>query len=146
MVNFQREIVLNAQETFSTFAGERINVIMDITNPKGSSTQVKLLSSLFNQTTQLTDRTDFKTILIDDGGGDLLPVDPSTFPIYKYRFKKGLTFDEFKALRDAPEKAILFSKNKLNHLFAWRNKITYDRETGLTNFEVRSKTKIIGDC
>jgi len=92
-----------------------------------------------------TDST-FETILVDDGGGDVLPIDPRTFPIYRYKFSKGLTFAEFKALKDAPEKAILFSHNSLNHLYGWRNSIDYNRKTGETKFELRSKTKIDSTC
>lgn len=142
----QRQLELITQKTFSTFLGERIDVKILIENKGGSSTQSTLLTSFFDQITETTKRTDFRTISVDDGGGDILPVDPATFPIFKYRFNKGMTFADFKALKDAPEKAILFSNSKLNHLFAWRNRITYDRKTGQAEWDLRSKVKINGDC
>ena len=85
-------------------------------------------------------------MLTDDGGGDILPTEPSTFPIYKYKFDKAISAAEFKLLTDSPEKAVLFSKTSTNHIFGWRNVIERDRETGVTSFELRSKTKINGDC
>lgn len=143
---FQREEVLIAESTFSTFAGEKISVKLEINKIGGNGNTTTLVPQLFNQVTQEIDFTSFETILIDDGGGDLLPVDPATFPIYKYKFEKGITLAQFKALKDAPEKAIQFSKGTINHLFAWRNSIEHARKTGLTTFNVRSKTKINGDC
>ena len=95
-----------------------------------------------NQDTQEIEYTEFETILTDDGGGDILPVNPDTFPIYRYRFNKGLRLSEFRELVNAPEKAILFSNNSLSHIFGWRNSIRYDRKTGVAKIELRSKTKI----
>ena len=96
--------------------------------------------------TEQTYRTDFRTISVEDGGGDLVPVDPSTFPIYKYEFSKALTFQEWTDIKDNPKKAVLFSRGTTNHIFGWRNSIEYDRKTGLTEFKLRSKTKINTDC
>ena len=76
----------------------------------------------------------------------MLPVDQDTFPVYRYKFEKGLTFSEFKRLKDFPEKAVLFSNTNGDHLFGWRNTIDYDRKTGKTKFELRSKTKIKTSC
>ena len=145
-LQFQREELLTTQKTFSAFAGEKITVKLVTTKVGGSGNQTTILPTLFNQNRQETDRTDFRTILVDDGGGDIFPVDPDTFPIYKYKFSKAVTFSEFKTLVDNPEAAILFSKNQANHLFGWRNRIEYDRETSEAAWELRSKTKINGDC
>jgi len=143
---FQIQETLIAQKTFSTFSGEKIDVRIDIVNNSGLSPSSSILTDYLNQDTFETEYTEFKTVLVDDGGGDILPVEPTTFPIYKYSFDKGMTFSDFKLLVNNPAKALLFSKNKLNHIFSWRNTIKYKRKTGETEFNVRSKTKINGDC
>jgi len=143
---FQREVKLISGKTFPAFSGEKITVKINITNLDGLSTKATLLTDLTDATTGEVDYTEFKTVLVDDGGGDLLPVDSATFPIYRYKFKKAMNYADFKLLKDAPEKAILFSKSISNHLFGWRNAITYNRKTGETEFDLRSKTKINGDC
>lgn len=146
---FQREEVLITQRTFSAFAGEKITVKTVFTKIKGNNTQITLLDELLGQLVVVvgeTSKTSFKTILVDDGGGNILPVDPDTFPIYKYKFKKAMTFKEFKELRDAPEKAVLFSRTQTDHIFGFRNFIQYDRETGQGEFDLRAKVKINADC
>jgi hypothetical protein len=132
---YQRDFDIVMEKTFSTFKNERITVDCEITQVSGSA----LASTIKTGGT-------FETILVDDGGGDLLPVEGSSFPIYKYKFKKALTFSEFKLLKDQPEKAILFSDIDSGHIFGWRNSIDYDRETGETKFDLRSKTKIKISC
>ena len=132
---FQQDFDFIINNTFPTFKDERITIEYTVTALSGSVTSSTIKSG-----------ATFQTVLVDDGGGDLLPVNSSSFPIYKYKFKKALTFAEFKALRDAPESAVLFSNNGQNHIFGWRNSIDYDRKTGETTFELRSKTKIKKSC
>ena len=139
---FQIKSLATTERTFSAFLGEKISIRLEVSNLDGSSNSLMLLTEDLNQDTQEVEYTEFETILTDDGGGDILPVDPSTFPIYRYKFKKGLKYSDFKALVDSPEKAILFSKNSLSHIFGWRNSLDYDRKTGVTSIELRSKTKI----
>ena len=138
--------IFENQKTFPIFKNERVNVILNIEADAGSSqtSEVKpvLITGAFND----PEYTSFKTVSVDDGGGDILPVNPNDFPIYKYEFKKALTFTEWEALRNDPKSAVLFSKNKVNHIFGWRNSIEYDRKTSETSFVLRSKTKINTDC
>ena len=55
-------------------------------------------------------------------------------------------YTEFKALLDAPEKSVEFSKNNVDFIDGFRNSITYDRATGIADFDLRSKLKINGGC
>lgn len=132
---YQRNFDFLNEATFSTFKGEKITVDFEVTTISGSSTGSTIKTG-----------ATFETVLVDDGGGDILPIEESSFPIYKYKFKKGLSFTQFKALKDAPEKAVLFSDLNSGHIFGWRNSIDYDRKTGETKFELRSKTKIKKSC
>jgi len=143
---FQQRLHFITQKTFPTFVNERVNVIITLSTPKGSNMQTEILTSYFDLVTETTQRTDFRLISSDDGGGDILPVDPDTFPIYQYKFEKAITYTDFKALKDAPEKAVLFSKNTVNHIFGWRNQIKYNRKTSTCEFRLRAKNKINGDC
>lgn len=132
---YQKDLDLINEHTFSTYKNELITVEYVVTPLSGSATIETIKTG-----------ATFETVLVDDGGGDILPIEDSTFPIYKYKFSKGLSFEEFKALKDAPEKAVLFSDIDSGHIFAWRNSIDYDRKTGETKFELRSKTKIKKSC
>lgn len=143
---FQRLEVFNTQRTFSTFVGERISVKLEVNETSGSNTSNRILTNYFDLLTEQTHRTSFRTISVDDGGGDLLPVDPATYPIYKYKFTKAITSADFKLIKDDPKRAILFSKNKQDYIFGWRNSIERDRETGITEFELRAKKKINASC
>lgn len=136
-LEYQRNVFVNYSKNFPTFSGEKISVKLEITTLSGS---------LMTANTINDEITDFKTILIDDGGGDILPVDPKTFPIYQYKFEKSIPYSKFLDMKNNPAKAILFSKNQSNHLFGFRNEIEYDRETGKCTFNLRSRTKINGDC
>jgi hypothetical protein len=143
---FQRDVTIITEQTFSTFSNEKITVDITIEEVSGTAMESTLLPERFNQNSSQSEYTNFKTVLVDDGGGDILPVDQNTFPIYRYKFEKALTFSEFKILRDSPEKAILFSNNNNLPIFAWRNNIDFDRKTGMTKFDLRSRTKINGEC
>ena len=132
---FQKNLFLANDKTFPTFKNERITIKYEVSILSGKNTSSTILSG-----------GSYETVLVDDGGGDLLPVESSSFPIYKYRFKKGLKFSEFKALKDSPESAVLFSDTNQGHIFGWRSSIDYDRKTGETTFELRSKTKIQPSC
>jgi len=133
-----------SENTFSTFLGEKIAVrlnIQQLSGVSGGQVFIQSTNTPFNTTP-----TTFETVLTEDGGGDILPTDPVDFPIYKYKFDKAMSFQSFKLLRDNPEKAVLFSKSESDYIFGWRNSIEWDRKTGNASFELRSKTKIKGDC
>lgn len=136
-LEFQRNNFTLFSKTFPAFNGEKISVRLELTSLSGSSMTANTVNN---------EVTDFKTILIDDGGGDILPVDPKTFPIYQYKFEKAIPYSKFLDMKNNPSKAILFSKNQSNHLFGYRNDIQYDREKGTCSFNLRSRTKIKGDC
>lgn len=134
----QRDVYLRFDKTFPTFAGEKISVELNVTVPTlSSSARCKTIPNSI---------TDFKTILTEDGGGGILPVDPDTFPIFEYKFEKAIKYSEFKEMKDNPSKSILFSKGSDNHIYGYRNDITYSRKTGICKFNLRSKSKINGDC
>jgi hypothetical protein len=133
---FQQQVNLFAEDTFPTFSNDRIS----------SSLKIEILSG--NTSTQLflRDGGYFQTLLTDDGGGDILPQDPTDAPIFKYKFEKSMSRKDFELLRDNPEAAILFSNTETNHIFGWRNSIKWERKSGIAEFELRSKTKIKGNC
>lgn len=143
---FQDQDIYDAQNTFPIFKNERVYVKLVITSLNGSNLASELVPSTFTGPLSETVYTSFKTISVDDGGGDILPVEPSTFPIYKYEFKKALTFEEWNTLKNDPKSAVLFAKDSSNFLFGWRNSIEYDRTTGETEFVLRSKKKIKTNC
>lgn len=133
-----------SDEVYSTFQGEKASVKLNIINNAGQNTSVDVLTGgngYFGRKT-----SDFKTISVDDGGGNILPVEPTTFPIYVYKFDKAIKYNDFLLLKNNPEKAILFSQNSTTYITGWRNNINYNRETGVAEFELRSKTKINADC
>ncbi len=134
----QRDVVLRFDKTFPTFVGEKISVELVVTAPTNSSGG--------SVRTTPNSITDFKTILTEDGGGGILPVDPDTFPIFEYKFEKAIKYSEFKEMKDNPAKSILFSKGSDNHIYGYRNDISYSRKTGICKFNLRSKSKINGDC
>jgi len=135
-----------AQNTFSIFKNERVRVKIEINGVTGSNLQSELLPVMITGAFSDPEYTSLKTISVDDGGGDILPVNPNDFPIYKYEFKKALTFEQWKLLKDDPKSAVLFSNTENNHLFGWRNSIEYDRRTSETSFVLRSKKKINTNC
>ena len=143
---FQIKALIPTEKTFSTFDGEKITVDISISKESGTSNSVSIIANELNQGTNEIEYTEFETVLTDDGGGDILPSEPTDFPIYKYKFEKAMSAQDFKLLTNNPEKAVLFSKSETNHIFGWRNSIEWDRKTGVTSFELRSKTKINGDC
>lgn len=133
--SFQIDKDFLVEDTFSTFLNEKIT----------SNLKVEVLSGISTQSFLKTEAY-FQTILTDDGGGDILPQDPTDAPIFKYKFEKSMSRTEFNSLRDAPESAILFSNTEQNHIFGWRNSIKWERKSGIASFELRSKTKIKGNC
>lgn len=128
-------------ETFSTFANEKIAVRLIVSQLAGGSGG-QIVSRSYSGAYD----THFKTILTETGGGDILPTEPSDYPIYKYKFDKAISYSKFQELMNNPDKAVLFSNSEENHIFGWRNSIEYDRETGVASFELRSKTKIEPIC
>ena len=132
---FQRDITLINEETFSTFKDELITDRFSFDAITGST-----------QKATIKEGSTFETVLVNDGGGDVLPLDGEQYPIFKYKFEKAITFDQWKLLRDNPESAVFFSKYKDGHIFGWRNEISYKRETGIAEFELRSKTKMSTIC
>lgn len=136
-LEFQKNVFINYSKNFPAFSSEKISVKLEITVLSGSGMTANTIQD---------EITDFKTILIDDGGGDILPVDPRTFPIYQYKFDKAIPYSKFLDMKNNPAKAILFSKNETDYLFGFRNEIEYDREKGTCSFNLRSRTKIKGDC
>lgn len=142
----QLDYIIETQKTFSTFKNERINVIIEIEANYGTNMSFQLKEQQQGELISDIDYTSFKTLSVDDGGGDILPVDPAEFPIYKYEFKKALKFEEWNSLKNDPKSAVLFSNKDSNHLYGWRNSIEYDRKTGETDFVLRSKEKINTDC
>jgi hypothetical protein len=133
--SYQIDDTFIAQETFSAFVGEKIEVEVVSAILDGSIQKHRIFKG-----------SNYKTILVENGGGEILPVDKDTFPIYEYEFNKAMKFEDFKELKDNPEKAILFNKGDGNNIFGWRNSMEYDRKTSNVEFKVRSRTKINGDC
>lgn len=133
---FQRPFEMLSENTFSAFINEKISVDLSMTILSGNTvSQARIQSGGV-----------FKTVLTDDGGGGILPQDPTDAPIYKYTFEKAMSRQDFEVLRDNPEQAVLFSSTETNHIFGWRNSIEWERKTGVAKFELRSKTKIKSDC
>ena len=132
----QFELDILSEHTFSTFLNEEISVDLS----------VSILSGNPVSQGALLEETTLETVLTDDGGGGILPKDPTDSPVYRYKFEKSMSRTEFNSLRDNPEAAILFSNTNTNHIFGWRNSINWKRKSGIATFELRSKTKIKGDC
>ena len=125
-----------SEASFPVLTGDTIESFHTITLVDGLNVVVRVLG------TGLFVTSSFETILLDDGGGDLVDILPENFNAYIYRLEKPITKEEFDDILNNQELSIDFNIDGQTNIKCIRESVERNVKTGIANFVLKSNQKV----
>ena len=126
-----------SEASFPVISGDTVESFHVITLVDGVNVVVEILSVGI-----LGLDSTFQTILVDDGGGDLVDILPENFNSYIYTLEKPTTKEEFDDIIENQELSIDFNIDGQTNIKCIRESVKRHVKTGQTEFVLKSNQKV----